>query len=245
MPFPSLASDNLLSRGSAGHVFAVSSDIVIKCPTIFDDPVPAQAEEMEESIKSMENEKAIYRILMEYRHPNLVHGILIVPEGIFMQRLQTTLQSRIDQSATSPISPDCQLRWIQQLINAVVWFEQLGYVHGDIRPANILLDTMGNIKLGDFDATVKKGEELLAASEPFCKLNKGYETPPAGPVSEQFALGSCIYTIQYGKIPLHEFDPPTRVLKLMRNEFPVTSDDHLSAISSRDAGMAFTVPSMT
>lgn len=40
------------------------------------DPEPMQAEEMEESIKKMENEKVIYRILMEHRHPNIVHGIL-------------------------------------------------------------------------------------------------------------------------------------------------------------------------
>ena len=226
-PFPSLTSDNFLSRGSAGQVFAISREIVFKCPTSFEDPVATQAEEMGESVKRIEHEKVVYKILMEHRHPNIVHGILCVPEGLFMQRLSSTLEFRIDQSTTLPISRDCQHRWIQQLTSALAWIEQLGYVHGDLRPANIFLDETENIKLGDFDCAVKKGEQLLAASEPFCKLNEAYEPPPAGPISEQFALASCLYNIRFGNKPFHQLNAPTRVLKLIRNEFPATSADHV------------------
>lgn len=60
MPFPSLSADNFLSRGAAGHVFQISRSIVFKCPTQFDDPFPQQAEEMEESIKKIEAEKAVH-----------------------------------------------------------------------------------------------------------------------------------------------------------------------------------------
>lgn len=180
---------------------------------------------MEESIEKIENEKAIYKILMEYRHPNIVHGILCVSEGIFMQRLERTLQSRIDQSDMSPVRLDIQCRWIQQLTNAVVWLEDLGYAHGDLRPANILLDDSENIKLADFDSTVKQGERLLVASEPFCKLNEDYELGLAGPTSEQFALGSLFYTIRFGHEPYHNLEASTRVSKLIKNEFPTTSKD--------------------
>ena len=65
------------------------------------------------------------------------------------------------------------------------------------------------------------------ASEPFCKLDKDYELPLAGPLSEQFALGLCIYTIQFGYKPFHDLDAPTRVLKFIMNEFPPTSTDTL------------------
>lgn len=61
---------------------------------------------------------------------------------------------------------------------------------------NILLDANEDIKLGDFDATVKPGTELIVASEPFCKINKDFEPPLAGPVSEQFSLASCIYDLK-------------------------------------------------
>ena len=82
-----------------------------------------------------------------------------------------------------------------QLTSAVTLLERLGLVHGDLQPANILLDANNNIQVGGFDATARPGAELMVASEPFCKIFKNLETPPAGPVSEQFSLASCIYTI--------------------------------------------------
>jgi len=227
-PFPSLSSDNFVARGSAGHVFAISRDVIFKCATKFDHPAPSQEEEMKDSIEKMENEKAIYKILMEHRHPNIVHGILCVSEGIFMERLERTVQSRINQSDTLPVSLDTQCRWIQQSTNAIVWLEDLGYAHGDLRPANILLDASENIKLADFDSTVKQGQRLLVASEPFCKLNEDYELDLAGPTSEQFALGSLFYTIRFGHEPYHDLEASTRVWKLIKNEFPATSYDDVS-----------------
>ncbi|KAG6260673.1 hypothetical protein E4U47_000355, partial [Claviceps purpurea] len=82
-----------------------------------------------------------------------------------------------------------------------------------------------NIRLADFDTSVKIGEELQAASEPFIQLGEDFETPQAGSTSEQFALGSCIYTIRFGHIPLDGLDPPERVQKHMKNELPSTEND--------------------
>ena len=67
----------------------------------------------------------------------------------------------------------------------------------------------------------------MVASEPFCKMDENFEPPPAGPVSEQFSLASCIYTIRFGHWPWHELDPQARVKKLMRNEFPLVSEDRV------------------
>jgi len=226
-PFRSFSTANFLSRGSAGQVFVISRNVVFKCPTVFNNPAPQQADEMKESRERMENEMAVYEVLMKHRHPNIVHGILCVPQGLFMQRLQMTLESRIAEQSMSAISPDTQEKWIQQLTSGLAWLENLGFIHGDLRPANILLDAMENIKIGDFDATVKRGEQLIVASEPFCKLDAEGEPSTAGPVSEQFSLGSCIYNIRFGHVPLHELDPPTRVQRLRANEFPSTSGDTL------------------
>ncbi len=198
MPFPSLSADNFLSRGAAGHVFQISSNIVLKSPTQFDDPFPQQIEEMEESEKKIEAEKAVYRVLMKRPHPNIVQCIVCAPEGIFLRRMECTLQDRLSLSQTASIPPHTQERWVRQLTSAVAWLESLNLVHGDLRPANILLDANEDIKLGDFDATVEPGAELTVASEPFWKMNKDFETPPAGPVTEQYSLASCIYTIRFG-----------------------------------------------
>ncbi|KAL2175001.1 uncharacterized protein P884DRAFT_293947 [Thermothelomyces heterothallicus CBS 202.75] len=48
---------------------------------------PEQIEEMEESGKKIEAEKAVYRVLMEHPHPNIVQCILYIPEGIFLRQM--------------------------------------------------------------------------------------------------------------------------------------------------------------
>lgn len=225
-PFPSLSADNLISRGSAGHVFAIGKSIVLKCPTIFDDAGFDQVNEMKESIRKIENEKTIQDILIDNRHPSIVHAILCVPQGIFMERLMCTLHFRISQHAVRPINQNTRCRWIRQLTSAVAWLEGLGYAHGDLRPTNALLDSGDNVKLSDFDATVRFGEQLLVATEPFCRVDKNFDPPLATPATEQFALGGCIYTIQHCSQPFAELDPPSRVRKLQAGEFPSTSSDH-------------------
>ncbi|KAL2198265.1 kinase-like domain-containing protein [Corynascus similis CBS 632.67] len=207
MPFRSLSVDNFISRGAAGHIYHINPNIVLKCPTKFDNAFPEQMEEMEESDKKIETEKAIYSVLMEHPHPNIVQCILC--------------------SQTATIPTRTQERWVVQLTSAVARLERLGLVHGDLQPANIFLDANNNIQVGDFDVTARPGAELMVASEPFCKIFKNLETPPAGPVSEQFSLASCIYTIRFGHWPWHELDPRARGERLIKNEFPSVSADSL------------------
>ncbi|KAL2022098.1 hypothetical protein VTK56DRAFT_6142 [Thermocarpiscus australiensis] len=188
---------------------------------------------MEESVKKIEAEKAVYRVLMKRPHPNIIQCILCVPEGIFLHRMESSLQERLSQFQAAIALPQTQERWVWQLTSAVAWLERLGFVHGDLRPANIMLDANDDIRLGDFDATVKPGRELMVATEPFCKLNENFEPPLAGPVSEQFSLASCIYTIRFGHWPWHDLDPRARVKKLIRNEFPLVSADSLFGAVTR------------
>jgi hypothetical protein len=56
-------------------------------------------------------------------------------------------------------------------------------------------------------------------------MDENYEPPLAGPLSEQFALASCIYTIRFGHIPFHDVEPPVRVRQLTMNRFRSTSAD--------------------
>ena len=80
--------------------------------------------------------------------------------------------------------------------------------------------------MGDFDATVKYGEQLLVTTVPFCKLNDNFEAPIAGAISERNAIGSCIYNIRAGFQPFHDLGP-VMVQKLIHNDFPSTVNDSL------------------
>ncbi|KAG6059147.1 hypothetical protein E4U32_004208 [Claviceps aff. humidiphila group G2b] len=225
-PFASISGDNYLDRGAGGQIFVISKRVVFKCPTKFGNPAPSQEKEMKESAEKIAHEKSVHELLMKHPHPNIVRCILCVPEGFFMERMEANLRTRIKQYSAGHVpSNRTKARWITQIASALSWIEGLGFVHGDLRPANILLTANENIRLVDFDTSVKIGEKLEAVSEPFARLNKGRKIPHAGPITEQFSLGSCIYTIRFGHIPLHGLDPPDRIKKLMNNEFPSTEND--------------------
>lgn len=141
-----------------------------------------------------------------------------------------TLHDRLEECLSKPLPEQIEERWIRQLSSALAWLEHLGLIHGDLRPKNIFLTARGDegdIQLGDFDCAVEKGSQLLASSEPFCKVLKNYELPEGSAITEQFSLGSCIYTIRFQRIPWHDLDPPTRVQKIMNGELPESSSDAL------------------
>ncbi|OAA37911.1 protein kinase domain-containing protein [Metarhizium rileyi] len=93
-------------------------------------------------------------------------------------------------------------RWIRQLATAAAWLEQLGLAHCDIRPANMPLSEARNIKLFDFDHACKIRSALASLTEPFARLlgdDGGLDRGTygiAGSRTEQFAIGSVIYTSQ-------------------------------------------------
>ncbi|KAF1987374.1 hypothetical protein K402DRAFT_462695 [Aulographum hederae CBS 113979] len=182
---------------------------------------------MTESIQKMKIEVDFHRFLVEHRHPNIIHTVLCVREGIFMQRYVRTLQVRLLEKPTSFISETMQFRWIKQIAAALSWIEQLGYVHGDLRLGNILLDAAENIFLTDFDGAVKSGEEMTTANCGFCPMREGFKTLPAGPVTEQFTLASCIYSIRFGKEPWSGKDGHAEMKKLVKGETPDTGADVL------------------
>lgn len=230
-PFPSLSANNIISQGGAGQVFAISKNVAFKCPITFesDNLSPESRQEMEQNIEKVENEKRIYDLLKVHPHPHLLYGVLCVPEGIFLPLLETTLAHRL---AMSTPSSDVQERWICQLVSAAAWLEKLGYVHGDLRPENILIDKVGDIRVADFDAAVTAGSELQLATLPFCKVDENFEPPAAGPESEQFSLGSCIYNIRFGFPPFADLglDSPVWRRKLVDKDFPSTSGDAFGTI---------------
>ncbi|CRG88600.1 hypothetical protein PISL3812_05631 [Talaromyces islandicus] len=95
--------------------------------------------------------------------------------------------------------------WMNDLAHAVAFLESLGLAHGDIRPENILLDR-DRLKLSDFDCTAKFGSRHEACMGPYGRFLN--ETEPEegrqgtaghlGARTEQFALGSVYYYINYG-----------------------------------------------
>jgi hypothetical protein len=96
---------------------------------------------------------------------------------------------------------------MNDLTQAVAFLESLNLAHGDLRPENILLDR-DRLKVSDFDCTAEIGTDFEACMPPYGRiLNSDDELLDQGrcgssgflgPRTEQFALGSLFYLINYG-----------------------------------------------
>ncbi|KAI9747163.1 MAG: hypothetical protein M4579_007513, partial [Chaenotheca gracillima] len=156
-----LTCERTLGFGSSAYVFLINDEIALKTPQRITKAAPQTiktVQEIKDSLKSVEREKGIYDLINPHPHPNILQSIHHGPEGIFMARHGKILQEIIaKEECTEPL----RLRWAREIIAGAAWLEKLGLAHGDLRPSNILVDSSGLLKLSDFGATVKIGEELM------------------------------------------------------------------------------------
>ncbi|KZF24355.1 kinase-like protein [Xylona heveae TC161] len=194
--------------GAISYVYKVHRCIVVKVP---------KSGEFER--EQFDRELEIYQIFS--RHPpcpSVVQCFFYSDNGIFLEYMRdVSLSARIQNNHIR----DCQTRivtkvekleplslrkeWINDLAQAVAFLESLNLAHGDLRPENILLD--GNrLKLSDFDCAAEIGTNFEACVAPYGRILNGNETDQGqrgtsgflGPRTEQFALGSLYYLINYG-----------------------------------------------
>jgi atypical protein kinase C zeta type len=130
------------------------------------------------------NEYRIFDLLEIYpRCPDLVRSFLRLPNANFLQLLSGgTLDQRLRLRQTRDPKtkrvlnvedgePRCLvLRWMAEFSNAAAWLESLGYVHGDIRPSNLLLDGDDHLKLTDFDNTAAVGTAFEVGIAPYARV---------------------------------------------------------------------------
>lgn len=124
---------------------------------------------------------------------------------------------------------------MDDLAQAVAFLEPLSLAHGDLRPENVLLDR-NRLKLSDFDCTAGIGSKYEACMAPYGRILNHEESDQGecgtfgllGPRTEQFALGSLYYFINYGfevysdRCPTDDpYDHGPKVVELLQNmEFP-------------------------
>jgi atypical protein kinase C zeta type len=228
----------LLSGGAVGWVYKINDRVALKYTT---DP----------NDKRFKNEIAFFDILEKHEPcPDIVQSFLRVPTGNFLSfmscgSLHQRLQSHQLRNADGTIQvtgrePDYLIAWwLAQLCSALAWLESLGYVHGDIRPPNLLLDAQEHLKLADFDCVAPIGSPSEGAGPPWARV-QGPEAGDGegsfgecGPKTEQFAVGSILYCLTRGHEPfeMDKFDDDAEVVGLLRRmEFPPLSDNPFDAI---------------
>ncbi|KAJ5587263.1 uncharacterized protein N7459_003028 [Penicillium hispanicum] len=180
-------------KGGISFVYEVHPRIVVKVPKSGD----FEKEQFQKELK-------VYKAFSHPPCPSIVQ-CFYADNGIFLEYIRDiTLCSRIQNNHTRDQHTAIVTK-INDLAQAVAFLESLNLAHSDLRPKNILLDR-NQLKLSDFNYTAEIGSDFKACIAPYRRILNSNEQDQGrrgssgflGPRTEQFALGSLYYLINYG-----------------------------------------------
>lgn len=122
----------------------------------------------------------------------------------------TTLKSYVKQSGT--LEPEAILQAIRPIMNSLQQIHNLGVIHRDISPDNIMLMPDGSMKLLDFgaarsfaDADAQKSLSIML--KPGYAPEEQYRTHgKQGPWTDVYALAATIYRCLTGTMPIESME---------------------------------------
>src|SRR5699024_6143711 len=150
------------------------------------------------------------RLAARLHHPNAISVFDVVTDEhgqpcLIMEYLPSTSLAAVlqDQHTLDPLEV---ARIGAQIASALTDAHQVGVVHRDIKPGNVLLAENGTVKLTDFgisratdDVTVTK-TGMIAGTPAYLAPEVAVGGDP-GPESDVFALGSTLYAATEGQPP--------------------------------------------
>jgi len=225
-----LSSFPLISLGAVGYVFKINDRIALKYSKT------TQSD-------SFARENAMFDLFATHPPcPHIIQSFLRLPDINFLALMSGgSLEDRLSAhkvrdahkkvlQVTYTEPPELVWGWLVALCSAVVWLESIGYVHGDLRPNNMLLDEYDRLRLADFDCAEKFGYPSSGNGAPWARVlgddarNKGERGSfgTNGARTEQFAVGSNLYYMVYGFEPYEDREDqgPIIVELLQAMEFP-------------------------
>ncbi|MGV3662831.1 MAG: protein kinase domain-containing protein [Prosthecobacter sp.] len=114
-------------------------------------------------------------------------------------------------------SPRRILQIISQVCDALQYAHERGIVHRDVKPANILIDERGNVKVADFGLAKIVGPQAVDYTATGTTLGTpDYIAPEAMEYGVKidhrvdiYSLGVMIYEILTGHVPKGQWEPPS------------------------------------
>lgn len=94
-----------------------------------------------------------------------------------------------------------------QAAQALAWVHRRGWVHRDVKPANLLLRADGSLALGDFGSARRRGHPGALrhgtwVGSPRYAAPEQSQGASAGPAEDVYGLGVCLYEMLCGR-PLY------------------------------------------
>ncbi len=141
------------------------------------------------------------RAIARLCHPHIVPLFEVGVEHLVTAFIDGT---NLERRLQAPIDARSAVRIIRQIASALGHAHGRGVVHGDVKPANILLDRSGNAYLADFGvARLLDDEDNRWGGTPAFMAPEQLRGEPAAPAADQYALGRTLLEMLIGvEIPV-------------------------------------------
>ncbi len=103
------------------------------------------------------------------------------------------------------------VRRLLPVVEALAQMHEAGWVHGDLKSANVLLDGDGLARLADFGSARRIGEQAGAGASPYAVSPERLDGAAASPADDIYALGALLYELVGGHPPFYPDVTPERV----------------------------------
>lgn len=168
-------------------------------------------------------------VLRAVQNPHVVELVDVVDgrrgTWIVMERLQgESLRDRLKREG--PIRLDVVSKWLTQIAAGLEEMHRRGYVHLDVTPQNIFLNSDGSVKLIDFGIAQeayrrpqREGDKLLGTATYISpEHGSGRDVTPAADV---YSLGCVVFELLTGKKVFSEHDPSNdETIALRQDQVP-------------------------
>ena len=177
-----IAKDDLImgpvvGRGSFGKVYSASWH-----------GTPVAVKEMHQASSAMTRRQlkefvSEAEVLLKLRHPNvlIILGITLDPPGIVTEYMERGSLYMVLHNPQIFVDSSITYAWANALAAGLYFLHKSGFVHGDFKSLNILLDTTWTVKICDFGLTVAKVTALPATHSVASAIASASQPPTPEP----------------------------------------------------------------
>jgi RNA polymerase sigma factor (sigma-70 family) len=136
-------------------------------------------------------------LLARLRHPGIVavHGIGLLPDGghfLVMDLIEGSDLARQPRPAVVEA-----LRWVAEAADAIAYAHQVGVVHCDLKPSNLLLGRDGHVRVSDFGLarSLADGDAPHGGTAGFMAPEQLGPDGRVSPRTDVYGLGAVLHTL--------------------------------------------------
>lgn len=238
----------LLGEGGMANVY-LAEDIIL-CKKV---AVKLLRLDLQKDPQTIHRFKLEAQSTSELSHPNIV-SILDVGSDDQRHYLVMEYVEGIDLEEyiqrNKPLSLNEAIRIMDQVLSAIICAHQHGVIHRDLKPQNILMDKMGNIKIVDFGIAVALNKSTMTQTNTAIG-SVHYMSPEQarGSIttkqSDIYSLGIILYELIMGQVPfggenavavaLKHFQEPTPSMRQQNIEIPQPLENVVMRATAKDA----------